>query len=55
MGENEIWCQAWRLLVKHKGEVDAVVADKIRECERNHDIDGAEYWRRVGHALDDFR
>ena len=55
MGENEVWCQAWRLLVKHKQEVDSVIAAKIRQCEESRDADGADYWRRVLAALDDFR
>jgi len=55
MGDNEIWCQAWRLLVKHKENTDAVIAEKIRQCEKTSDEAGASYWRSVAVALEDFR
>ena len=55
MGENEDWCQAWRLLVKHQHEVDAVIAREIARCLMDHDFEGAAHWRRVAAALEDFR
>ena len=55
MGENEVWCTAWRLLVKHKEGVDAVIAENIKQCQKTRDEAGADYWRRVAAALEDFR
>ncbi|HYD69936.1 hypothetical protein [Azospirillum sp.] len=55
MGENEIWCRAWRLLVKHQREVDAVITQEIERCIAAGDADGADDWRRVLAALDDLR
>lgn len=54
-GENEIWCRAWRLLVKHMADVDAVIYQEIENCVTANDEDGADYWRRVLAALDDLR
>ena len=55
MGENEIWCRAWRLLVKHQKDVDAVIAGEIEKCRKKNDAEGVDYWRKVAAALDDFR
>ncbi|MEI8394142.1 MAG: hypothetical protein WCF85_05360 [Rhodospirillaceae bacterium] len=55
MGENEIWCHAWRLLVKHQVETEAVIAREIARCRAEKDADGAAYWRKVAAALEDFR
>ena len=55
MGDNEIWCRAWRLLVKHQTEVDSVIAHEIERCLTNNDPTGADYWRKVAAALEDFR
>jgi hypothetical protein len=55
MGENEAWCQAWRLLVKHRDAADDVIAAEIERCERKRDDAGAAFWRKVLSALDDFR
>jgi len=55
MENNEVWCLAWRLLVKHKDEVDAVIAREIERCRAEKDFDGADHWRRVAAALEDFR
>ncbi len=55
MGENEVWCLAWRLLIKHQHEVDAVIAREIEHCLAKNDQSGAEHWRKVAAALEDFR
>ncbi len=55
MGENEIWCLAWRLLVKHQQETEAVVAREIENCRSKGDSEGVEHWRSVAAALEDFR
>ena len=55
MGGNEVWCRAWRLLVKHGAEVDAVIRQDIERCVAKGDTEGAEDWRRVLAALDDLR
>ena len=55
MGDNEIWCLAWRLLVKHQGEVDAVIAREIEQCLAKNDTEGADYWLKIAEALNDFR
>ncbi len=55
MGENEVWCQAWRLLVKHQGETEAVIAREIEQCRARNDPEGMEHWRKVAAALEDFR
>ena len=55
MGDNEVWCRAWRLLVKHQAEVDAVIVHEIERCEADHNPSEAEYWRKVAAALEDFR
>ncbi len=55
MGENEVWCRAWRMLVKHEGAVDSVIIQEIERCTAEKDPEGADYWRRVLAALDDLR
>lgn len=55
MGENEVWCQAWRLLVKHEAQVDAVITEEITRSLAKGDQEQADYWRRVLAALDDLR
>ncbi|WP_156612620.1 hypothetical protein [Paramagnetospirillum marisnigri] len=55
MGENEIWCRAWRMIVKHEDKVDDIIKSEIDKCIEAGDIDGADYWRRVLDALDDLR
>jgi hypothetical protein len=55
MGENEVWCRAWRMLIKHQAEVDAVITAEITRCQAKGDTAGADYWRRVLAALDDLR
>lgn len=55
MGDNEVWCRAWRLLTKHPADVEAVIAAEIERCVAGRDQDGADYWRRVLAALDDLR
>jgi len=55
MGDNEVWCRAWRLLVKHQDKVDGVIADEIERCRMANDPDGVAYWQKVSAALEDFR
>ena len=55
MGENEIWCLAWRLLVKHQERTDEIIALEIEKCRIAGDRNGAMYWQKVANALDDFR
>ena len=55
MGENEVWCRAWRLSIKHGKDVDDVITGEIDRCVAARDEDGADYWRRVLAALDDLR
>lgn len=55
MGENEVWCRAWRLSVKHGKDVDDVITQEIERCATQGDEEGADYWRRVLAALEDFR
>ena len=55
MGENEVWCRAWRLLVKHRADVDTVISQEIERCVAANDETGADYWRQVLAAVDDFR
>lgn len=55
MGDNEVWCRAWRLLIKHGTEVDTVIAQEIKRCVARSDQDGADDWCQVLAALDDLR
>ncbi|MEI6559034.1 MAG: hypothetical protein WCO00_11565 [Rhodospirillaceae bacterium] len=55
MENNEVWCRAWRLLIKHQDAVDAVIAAEIERCRAAGDAEGAAYWRRVAAAVEDFR
>ena len=55
MGENEVWCRAWRMIMKHERDVDDVIKAEIETCLQKGDSDGADYWHRVLSALDDLR
>ncbi len=55
MGKNEIWCLAWRLLVKHQNQAEEVIAREIERCRAVNDRNGTAYWQKVAAALEDFR
>ena len=55
MGDNDVWCLAWRMIVKYGDDVDAVITSEVDACTKQGDEDGADYWRRVLAAIDDLR
>ena len=50
--ERELWCKAWRLIVRHGDTVDQVIEAAIqRALHSGDDVDAAE-WRQIAVAVE---
>ena len=50
--ERELWCKAWRLVVKHGDAIDSVIETEMQRALHSGDDASVAEWRQIAVAVE---